>query len=243
MNDLELEKERERVWRETAITDIIAIIKNDQTVAHRLARQVGYDKFEEPMVVGSPMPLIFHYSECSISDKGPPKKGTKPSRLPIRYRALIRLSKQSGARVRDVWKTTTDLRDVERARKKLDEMGNPKKCRTPFTPTEQAFVNEAIDVAAGLGYMVGVPHMKPKGIGGTHYVKNHAVLVAPDFSDTFLVCKSDMKTYKLDFPPYATTYSADRPLAKDFILQSRGITHTREINEYVTGHHTLTRLK
>jgi hypothetical protein len=240
MSTFELEQEALRIEHETALKVVVEMIRANPDVAHRIARLVGYEKFVEPLDVCQPMPLTFHYSECSISDRGPPKRGTKPCREPVRYKAVINLKLQAKT-VKSIWQVTADLRTPDKAAAKLNDLCNPAKCKTPFSPAERQFVEQAIGAAEAAGFLIGLPYTKPRAHGGTHFVKEHAVLVSPDFREAMLISSVNDARYKLTFAPFATSYANGQPLASNFVFQSRGIARTRELNEFATGHHELTK--
>ena len=174
-----------------ALELVADMIRNDPEVAHSLARRVGYEKFVEPLDIAKPFPLSFHFSELSVSDRGPPKKGTKPSREPARYRATLKFAKVQARGIRDIWRADFDLRDHTRTSKKLADLCSPSKCRTPFTAPQREWAEQAIMIAEHGDFLIGFAYMKPRAHGGTHYVPDHALLVAPDFSEALMIACVD----------------------------------------------------
>lgn len=219
-----------------ALVLVADMIRANPEVAHSLARQVGYDKFIEPIDVVKPFPEHFHYTELSVSDKGAPKKGTKPSRAPARFKATLKFALVARRRVRDIWSARFDLYDAARWLKKIDELAKPSKCRTPFTGENGQWAREIAEVAGMSGHLIGFAYMQPRAEGGTHYVPCHALLVAPDMSEAFLLAKRDGAILKVALPPFSDSYADGRVLSSPFIAQSRGAIRTRDLQPVHTGY-------
>lgn len=242
MNDIEALRaaEVERRENEEAISRVISMIREDGGVAHRIARQVGYDKFVKPLDHTIPMPLQFTFSEVTIGDRGPPKKtkNSRPSREPFQYRVTVRLSDYRDGKMTDVWKTVSGVDSPERARSRLKDLRDPTKTKTPFTDNEARFAEEMILTAEQNDMRVGWPSMDGKGRGGgTYYVKYHAVLCSTDFREVTLVTLRNGKPFTFLPAPFTDTNTDGSALKGDFFLQSRGVVKTRDVNENRTGHH------
>lgn len=212
------------------------MIRADPEVAHSLARQVGYEKFVEPLDIAKPFPLSFHYSELSISDRGEPKTGTKPSRAPARYRATLKFAKVQGQVIRDIWSADFDLYDPKRWSKKLDDLCSPTKCRTPLTPADRLWNEQMIAAARETGFLLGLGYVKPRAHGGTHYIPRHVLFVSPDLNEAFMLAETDGGTCKVAVPPFSTLLADGRALPGKFIVQSRGVVRTRELKPTHTGY-------